>query len=227
MGCFHIFCFLYFPQQRKFLFTWYVFAVNYTAIVLSNDCFVWIAYSFWQLLRNKLHNPFCQHSAILVFSIVIFSTSSKLKKPLLFFWGRFICNMTHVAVAFGCFFCCKNNKTNSKEIFHLHLVLILASRRSLAPLLIITGRLKIIWRTFSVLTRWPYNIRDFKKKLWYNPILLVVNIFFMNKLHWNLPVLWKENRHLDKFNLAIIFTEISDISFYCCNNLCQIKSGKA
>ena len=80
------------------------FAVNYTAIVLSNDCFVWIAYSFWQLLRNKLHNPFCQHSAILVLSIVIFSTSSKLKKPLLFFWGRFICNMTHVAVAFGLFF---------------------------------------------------------------------------------------------------------------------------
>lgn len=99
-----MFCSLYFAQQRKFLFTWYVFAVNYTAIVLSNDCFVWIAYSLWQLLRNKLHNPFCQHSAILVFSIVIFSTSSKLKKPLLFFWGRFICNMTHVAVAFGCFF---------------------------------------------------------------------------------------------------------------------------
>ena len=99
-----MFCSLYFAQQRKFLFTWYVFAVNYTAIELSNDCFVWIAYSLWQLLRNKLHNPFFQHSAILVFSIVIFSTCSKLKKPSLFFWGRFICSMTHVAVAFGCFF---------------------------------------------------------------------------------------------------------------------------
>lgn len=104
MGCFHIFYSLYFAQQRTFLFTWYVFAVNYTAIVLSNDCFVWIAYSLWQLLRNKLHNLFCQHSAILVFSIVIFSTCSKLKKPSLLFWGRFMCNMTHVAVAFGCFF---------------------------------------------------------------------------------------------------------------------------
>ena len=105
VGCFHMFYSLYFAQQRKFFcLAWYVFAVNYTAIVLSNDCFVRIAYSLRQLLRNKLHNPICQHSAILVFSIVIFSTCSKLKKPSLFFWGRFICNMTHVAVAFGCFF---------------------------------------------------------------------------------------------------------------------------
>lgn len=100
----HVLLSIFRSTKKIFLFTWYVFAVNYTAIVLSNDCFVRIAYSLRQLLRNKLHNPFCQHSAILVFSIVIFSTCSKLKKPSLFFWGRFICNMTHVAVKFGCFF---------------------------------------------------------------------------------------------------------------------------